>query len=877
MGNCRKDPFCHLSTESALIELRGDSFENILRLHNENKLPVSLSLPLKGQFDTMIVGESPSFDDMKGNMPFQDESSDLLISFIERAGLNPKRTYATYIVKCKPPFRKPSVKEINTCKVEHLFEEIKAIEPKVIILLGNIAARAFNLHNKGGMTTIHGKVYQLPIPTEKEPLYNVIPTFNPSMFIYRPNPQLQQSVVNDYRNAQMILENKPIGSPQEIKYNLIDTYEKVNWLVDQLNSVPKFACDTESVSLPWSTSQILCMSFCWGYPDKTAVLPFMHHDKESENAELFYPPESKVDIERQIYTKWCKTGLALVLNKLAVPFRDSGISKIFHNYKYDANVIRQWLGIGIQGFIYDTMVLHHLLQEEGSHKLEDLADEEFEYGDYSEPIRRIVGHGKKLLRDYGHIPDEILWPYASLDAESTWRLENEKYTHRLRAKPSLWKLYCEESEPLLKALVKAEWWGHKIDTNVVDTLEQEYTQRQDVLLTEMRGLTNPTFNPLSHPQVKQAFFDMGLAHLILDDRATSGIKADKSVLADIQDDVPLASKLLEYRTNRKLLSTYLQDARDHIEADGRIRHSWYPLTVTGRLSCRFFHQIPKTDPYRIQKGLLVMRDMFIVEPGYTMVYGDYSQVELRILAIKSRDQEMLRIMDDHDQDLHAATTYEFIRKVWTGYTEEMARKDKFNRAEVGKRINFGLAYGSQGHALVKTGKWQDWDGVIRSFTWDMLNEGMIAWKRRFPGVGQYLEDVPEAARRCGGIVYNCFGRERRLGGRLNLASKAKRGDAEREAVNFPIQSAAGGLTNRTISMMDRVIDRAISKGEIEEGHVKLINTVHDSIAYEVKDELVEWFVVVLKQIGERQIPELDYQTFEMDIGVGHTWTTAEGE
>jgi uracil-DNA glycosylase family 4 len=829
--------------------MRGTSLANVIRMQQEGMHPKALQLPLKGQFDVMIIAESPGRMEESVKIPVQDEAGELLVSYCEKAGLDPDRVYVTYIVKCNPPRPKATVKEVNLCREIQLFPEIEAVSPKVVLLLGNLSLRAFNLHNLGSMNSIHGQVFQRALPGDAT-LYNVIPTFNPSMFIYRPNPRLQQRVTQDYHNVKLVLDGDEVNGKVDSKWHLCNTMEQVDWLIEQMKGKERIACDTESCALPWYREHLLCTSFAWGYPNKCAMVPFWKHvvDGEEDELEPVWTPDELIEVR----------------DKMASILENPSIQKIFHNFKYDACVLRKWANIRVKGFIRDTMVFHHLLHEEGSHKLEDLADEEFNYGDYSSGIREITGVGKKLLKKFNCVPDETLWPYGATDAECCFRLD-EVYSKRFEEKMHLWNVYIEESEPLLHALIKAEWNGHKLNTNLLPPLKEEYKLRQTKLLSDMKALTHPGFKPLSPTQVKDALIKLGLGDKIRDKKAASGYRTDKNVLSDMMDDVPLAEMILAYRGNRKIISTYIDNAVEEVDIDGRIRHSWFPLTVTGRLSCRFFHQIPKADPERIKQGLPVLRDMFIVEPGYTMVYGDYSQVELRILAIESQDQEMLRLMNDPKADLHAASTYEFLRRVWPEYTEAMAKIDKFNRAEVGKRINFGLAYGSVGHSLVKTGKWRDSDGKERPFTWEMLNEGMKRWRDRFPGCGQYLEDVPAQARRNGGIVWNCFHRERRLGGRLSLADKYKRGEAEREAVNFPIQSAAGAITNRTIGLIDRVLDQHIEEKLIGEDDVRLINTVHDSVAYEVRDSHVDWFISVLKQIGERPIPQLRDNKFKMDI------------
>jgi DNA polymerase I-like protein with 3'-5' exonuclease and polymerase domains len=219
--------------------------------------------------------------------------------------------------------------------------------------------------------------------------------------------------------------------------------------------------------------------------------------------------------------------------------------------------------------------------------------------------------------------------------------------------------------------------------------------------------------------------------------------------------------------------------------------------------------------------------------------------------------------------LHQATAFEFLSSVWPGLKE--GDINKFNRTEVGKRVNFGLAYGSEGHALVKTGKWMDAKGQERNFTWNMLNKGMDRWKKRFVGVGQFIDLMPDVVRGYGGTATNVYGRERHFGPLLVHQSDYERGKAERECVNFFIQSVAASLTNRTIISIDRLLE----KHGIGEDLICLVNTVHDSVAYEVKDHYVEWFQAALEAVALQPWPQLFNNQFRMDVADGQSWTEAE--
>jgi DNA polymerase-1 len=467
------------------------------------------------------------------------------------------------------------------------------------------------------------------------------------------------------------------------------------------------------------------------------------------------------------------------------------------------------------------------------------------------------------------------------------------------------KVYLDESAPLMRELAIAEWKGIKVDTNVVKALFNEIDASQNNLLKELRAKVTPLlpmqptsegglevdekfkdlieFNPLSPKQLKLVAFLMGYGDKLIDKTSPSGFTTSKNVLLELADQDEFFAKILKYRNNQKLTGTYLENVLTDLDADGKVRYGWLLHgTETGRLSNRFFHQMPKVNEDRKEKGLPQMRDMLVASPGYRFVYGDFSQVELRILAIIARDREMIRIFKDPNADIHRATAAEILGLPETGQGEVVissryaksytviAEINKTNRTEIGKRVNFGLAYGSEGFNLVHTGKWVDIEGKEHRLTWDMLNQGMRRWKKRFFGIAQFIDNIANDARLNRGVVSNVFGRKRRFGTRLNDANEGTRRAAERELVNFPIQSTAGALTNRTIIAIGEILDKFKLRDRIW-----LVNTVHDSMMYEVEESLVPWFKDVLVKVGGRPIPELQNERFPIDVGEGDTWTEAE--
>lgn len=884
------------------IQISGQPASNVeWSIEEERKCMTPVPALGPGQYDLVVIGDMPGMEDDDRDMPWVDDSGVQVIDFLKMAGHDLDRVWMTKLSKCRPRVkgRKPSVSEYNTCRDEYLRKEIELIQPKVVLLVGAPALKAFNLTGQGSFNAIHGKVFDVRFARQKDmkdadfdlmPEYKVIPTLNPASFRYRPNKQLQARVGNDYRIAKDILEDREPTPHFMVEFELIDSLDKLAWLREELRNATLVGWDTESTGLGFRKSQVICYQFAWDW-NKVAVLPIHLHDPDAPETQEFHLKPGFGALHDDEVTEMMKE---LFLNP--------NISKVAHNHKYDLNVLRWGFGIEVEGMLYDTWTGKHLQDEVPPSNLAFLLDVEYGWGDYEAEVHKITGSGRKLRNTYDKVPDDILHPYGATDALGTYRLCCTQ-VQRLQAQPNLWAFHGIESEPLQRSLARAEYKGALVHTKAMDILRKEYEKEQAELLTRMRGLTSkPDFKPSSPQQVLDAFLAMGVKDVDLaEEKAVSGYSAAKNKLNDIvekgnQPEAGFAADVMEYRNRTKMISTYLENCKNDMDADGRVRYSWVIAgPVTGRLSCRFFHQIPKIDTDKVCYGpkdkngkptyvlfakrlkskakdkKLVMRDMFIAPEGSKYVYGDFSQVELRILASISHDEEMLNIMADPNGDLHATTAFEFLKTVYPGYTEGMAKSDKFNRTEVGKRVNFGLAYGSEGYALVKTGKWKDENGIERNFTWDMLEDGMLAWKERFKGVGDFIDLTPDIVRSFGGTATNVFGRERHFGGLISSERDGERKAAERECVNFFIQSVAASITNRTII----AVDKMLKEFGIGDDDICLINTVHDSVAYEVKDHLVEWFKDALRTISQQPYAELGGATFKMDIGSGQNWCDAE--
>jgi DNA polymerase-1 len=803
----------------------------------------------------MIIVKSPDHKDnpSMGN----GRNIEKLKELLEQATIDPADVWITGLVKCCPPKRPPSVQEIKFC-MGHLGDELKAVDPDVVILMGAVTLRAFNLMGEGGVTHLHGKLIKKAFPHDEtnDKEYNIMVTTDPNALFMNPDPRLQGSIVKDLIMAKAAVEGHLINpKQQDVDYKLIENLDDLDWMVEKIQEKGMFAFDTESRGLPWSKEPLICTQFCWGYGEDhqtVAVLPIYNHDPDGGDWKL----KARWDHNERL-------GIVAGLKQI---FEDASIPKVAHNIKYDMCVMRKHLGIEVKGFLFDTILMHHILWEHPPHDLEYLADLELNTGNYSKAVHDITGHGRVLRNTYDHVPDEILHPYGAKDAESTYRLFC-RYFSRLKALPDQWALYVDEVHPFLRTMMKAEWYGTNLDPDVIDTLTEEFVKEQEALDVSLKARTWPEFNGDKSEDVAKAIRDAGYGRDISTPKTTKGYSTDKSKLLPLVDKLPIVEEFMRYRSLTKLISTYMKNAKLLAVGDGRARISMMLHgTVNGRPSCSFLHQIPRLDRKRIEKGLGNLRDMFIARPGYSMVYGDYSQIELVVLAIKSGDENMMEVFRS-GQDIHKATAAQFVGLE----DDEVCAHNR----DLAKPVNFSRVYGAvEGHSLLKL-TWMDLEGKEWPVTKQMIRDGYAALDARFPAAGTYFINTVAEISANAGIHVTPFGRVKHMGSTLNSGNQWARQNAERQAVNGTIQSPAASVTIRTLNAMNAYLEEQIKEGVMTAEEAALIITVHDSGLFEVKDEHLGWFVPKLRRISNVPVHQLGGWRFTMKVGVGQSWSEAE--
>lgn len=805
-----------------------------------------------GEFDVFFVGEASGGQEDDLGIPFVGRAGDILSEFITTAGFNLDRTYVTNLVKCRPPMnRKPAAPEVKACRT-HIEYEMRKYKPKVVVLLGNSTLKLFNLDKLGGIGRIHGGLYERTLPGwEDGPTFRVIPTYHPASFLHKDSPKLRKRVLDDYVYAKMCVEaqgDAPIKPYYQCKYKVADTVYQVRQMAKEIKEHGVFSFDTEAPNLKFMTSPMIMCQFSIG-TGKTWVVPIYKHDPEGKDWKLktFYTPNDR----------------DLVENILRELFLDQWLAKIAHNMKHDYKVVWKWLGVQPKGRLWCTQIMKHLINEHPPSALAYLADVEFGTGDWEVEVKKIVGQGQNLIKSYDNIPDEIFWPYAANDAELTYRLW-EIYMAEMNTKPHLLKLYYEESEPAIRALARGETAGNYIKMDKLSALDKELDDELEILTAECRKEYKEDFNPASPKQVAELLTSLGLRQEIYLPESASGFSTGKDILLPLADKHPVVGHVLRYRNVRKLKSTYTERILQDLDPDGRLRYSFMiPGTTSGRLSARLLHQIHNIDEERVQKGQIVLRDLFGEEGNRLYFYGDYSQIELRIFAIVAEELGMIKLFEE-GKDAHSITA-------GAALGIPVDRVSKYNRTHLGKRLNFAILYGSGGGDIAG-GSYEHPDklGTFLPLKHGNIEEFICKYKRTYPKIDEYLKLIPDIARSQGCMIQSLFGRERHVP-ELNGPDSPKRAHAEREIVNFTIQSPAAAITLRTIGLIDMVLE----EHEVPYRMLRFANTVHDSFAYGVHPGLLDWFNEVCHTIAERPIPELDNAKFKIEVGWGSSWTEAE--
>ena len=527
-----------------------------------------------------------------------------------------------------------------------------------------------------------------------------------------------------------------------------------------------------------------------------------------------------------------------IVNIFKEVYEDPKILKIGQNLKYDLEVLRNY-DIHLAGPMWDTMIAHYLIQPELHHNMDYMAEIYLNYQTiHIDELIGPKGKNQKSMRDL--LPSQV-YEYAAEDADVTLRLKN-------KLEPELKKFECEKlfyeiEMPLMPVLAEMEMNGVCLDTSSLQETSNVLTNRINELEARIYELAGNPFNIASPKQVGEILFDK----LKIIDKAkktkTGQYVTSEDVLQQLRNKHEIVADILEHRGLKKLIGTYIDALPKLINPrTGHIHTSFnQTVTATGRLSSSDPNL--QNIPIRGEDGKEI-RKAFVPEPGCLFFSADYSQIELRVMAHLSKDENMVEVFRE-GKDLHAATAANIYKKP----IEEVTRDERTKS----KRANFGIIYGITVFGLAER------LDIPRDEA-KMLIDGYFA---TFPQVHDYMEKSKEVARQKG-YVTTLFGRRRYLPD-INSHNATVRGFAERNAINAPIQGTAADIIK--VAMI-RIYERFKKEGIKS----KMILQVHDELNFSVYPEEKDRVEAIVLEEMQNAFPLS--VPLVADSGFGANWLEA---
>ena len=592
------------------------------------------------------------------------------------------------------------------------------------------------------------------------------------------------------------------------EYTLVETAAQLREVVAAVGRYPEFCFDTETTGFDIFNDRIVGLSLAVE-PFKAWYVPFLEKDTP-EYAEIVRPL-----------------------------FEDEKIAKIGQNIKFDLMVLRR-LGITIRGRMYDTMILHYLLDPESRHNMNALAEKYLNYKPIE--IETLIGKGsKQLTMDLVNV--ERVKEYAAEDADVTLQLKQALYP--MIEQIGLQHLYFEIEEPMIAVLADIEMAGVRIDSEALAVYAVELNRKLAELEAAIRTEAGePNLNINSARQLGEVLF--GKMRIAEKPKMTKTKQfcTDEDYLQLFARKHRIVDLILEYRGVKKLLSTYVEALPQLVNrSTGRIHTSFnQAVTATGRLSST--NPNLQNIPVRDDMGRRIRKAFIPSDDDHLLLSADYSQVELRLMAHLSGDESLISAFE-HGEDIHTATAAKLFNKPLGEVTPEERRR--------AKTANFGIIYGISAFGLSQRLE------IPRKEAKEII-DGYFA---SYPKVKEYMDNVVAKAKE-EGFVSTIFGRRRYLND-ISSHNAIARGLAERNAVNAPIQGSAADIMK--IAMID--VHRRFAAEGIRS---RVILQVHDELVVDMLRSEQERVTKIVTECME-SAAQLKVRLIA-DAGIGGNWLEA---
>ncbi|MEC4003246.1 DNA polymerase I [Flavobacterium sp. SUN052] len=581
--------------------------------------------------------------------------------------------------------------------------------------------------------------------------------------------------------------------------------------LQNLNNQTSVCFDTETTGIDALNAELVGMSFSW------------------EKGKAFYVPFPENHDEAQI-----------LADKFKPFFENQAIEKIGQNVKYDLKVLTKY-GIEIKGKLFDTMIAHYLINPDMRHNMDVLSETYLKYSPKS--IEDLIGKKGKNQLSMKDVPLEDIKEYAAEDADVTLQLK--EVFNPILDKAETKKLFDEIEIPLIPVLAAMELEGINLNVPFLKEMSVEMAKESSELEQKIYETAGEKFNLASPKQLGDVLFDkMKIGGAKQKKTKTGQYATGEEILSYLANDNPIVKDILDWRQMVKLQSTYIDALPNQVDAKtGRV-HTDYMQTVaaTGRLSSN--NPNLQNIPIRTERGRLIRKAFIARDENYTLLSADYSQIELRIIAALSGEENMIKAFQNNE-DIHRSTA----AKVFNVPLEEVTKEQRSNA----KTVNFGIIYGVSAFGL------SNQTSLSRKESAELID----AYYATYPKLKAYMSGQVDFARE-NGFVQTVLGRRRYLKD-INSANMMVKSGAERNAVNAPIQGSAADIIK--IAMIN--IHKKLTS---ENWKSKMLLQVHDELVFDVHNSELEKIKPMIKHEMENAF--IMDVPLDVEIGVGENWLEA---
>lgn len=774
----------------------------------------NLSLPseISSYAKVFLVGEAPAREEFEKERNFVGDSGHLLTRYLREIGHHRRDVHIGNIIRCKIPSKlsrtdKDSlIKRLSACCGRYILDDIKRAKPTIVVLMGKPAIHFF-IKGSPSVTKVRGRIFYSELAQT-----HIICTYHPAAVMR--DWTYEKSIVHDLEKAFAFVENPNI-EVKEPTYKIARGLEDSLHICEFLRNQDEIVFDVETDSLDWLDGDILSFGFSHK-PFSGVTIPFRSIHSTPLNAK-----------ER---TKLVNHGIK--------PLLECPNKKIGHNILFDCHWAKNY-DITVNNVTFDTMLAHHLIDENFPLDLDTLADFYTDMGTYADEL---YAHLPSKKSSYNVVPDEVLWIYGAKDCDAEFRLKTI-FDEKLDKEGVRW-VFDNITVPLIDVILEIERRGVYVDRDGFEAAAIEAGEELDRLTEEMRTHSGmgDDFNPNSTKQLQDILFNTLILTPVRETK--TGYSTDVKTLEALEGQHEFVDLLQTYRKLAKFKGTYLDGTRDGKEAglirrireDGRI-HTSYKIhgTGTGRLSSA------APNLQNIPRGALI-RALFKAAPGCKFVIADFERGEMFTSAHLSRDVQLQRALRE---DIHRALA----ARMYNKKREDVTKEERV----AAKTVIFGIQYGRGPDSLAKQLKISRAEAIRYIVAFFDSYTQLEAWiKRQHDHVRRY------------GFVRNLFGRKRHLYGIFSVQNSYTRGEILRQAQNSPVQGSladAGHLA--TIELVKRL------KEDFSDVDIGVVLLVHDEIVLEVPEAYVEPVKALLKEVFEK--PRKGLQ-IPVEILVGDNWS-----